>query len=121
MRTRGCLADPDRSTFRRIMFRTKSFQRRILLALLAVSLVPAALLLLMWTVGIQWIVSSVGTAGPWSSVAESGQLLLEAVDTLAIQDPGLEQAARAHEQVLSDGYRLSGYFSLLAGPDPVIQ
>jgi len=61
------------------MFRTKSFQRRILLALLAVSLVPAALLLFMWTVGIQWIVSSVGTAGPWSSVAESGQLLLEAV------------------------------------------
>ena len=96
------------------MFRTKSFQRRILLALLAVSLVPAALLLLMWTVGVQWIVSFVGTAGPWSSVAESGQLLLEAVDTLGIRDPVLEQAARAHEQVLSDGYRLSGYFSLLA-------
>jgi signal transduction histidine kinase len=96
------------------MFRTKSFQRRILLALLAVSMVPAARLLLLWTVGIQWIVSTVGTAGPWSSVAESGHLLLEALDTLAIQDPGLEQVARDHEQVLSDGYRLSGYFSLLA-------
>jgi signal transduction histidine kinase len=95
------------------MFRTKSFQRRVLLALLAVSLVPTALLLLLGTVGIQWVVSSVGTAGPWSSVAESGQLLLEAVDTLGVGDPVLEQVARAHEQVLSDGYRLSERFSFL--------
>jgi signal transduction histidine kinase len=96
------------------MFRTKSFQRRILLALLAVSLVPAALLLLLWTFGIQWIVSSVGTAGPWSSLAESGQSLLEVVDSLGIQSPELQQAAAAHEEVLSEGYRLSEFFSFLA-------
>jgi signal transduction histidine kinase len=96
------------------MFRTKSFQRRILLALLAVSLVPAALLLLLWTFGIQWIVSSVGTAGPWSSLAESGQNLLGVVDSLAIQNPELQQAAAAHEEVLSEGYRLSEFFSFLA-------
>jgi signal transduction histidine kinase len=96
------------------MFRTKSFQRRILLALLAVSLGPAALLLLLWTFGIQWIVSSVGTAGPWSSLAESGQNLLEVVDSLGIQSPELLQAAAAHEEVLSEGYRLSEFFSFLA-------
>jgi signal transduction histidine kinase len=96
------------------MFRTKSFQRRILLALLAVSLVPAALLLLLWTLGIQWIVSSVGTAGPWGSLAESGQNLLQVVDSLGIQSAELQQAAEAHEAVLSEGYRLSEFFSFLA-------
>ncbi len=101
------------------MFRIKSFQRRILLALLAIGLAPAAILLLVGTQGLRSGASILGTAGPWGSVAESGQLLLERVDSAGVTDPGVLDAGRAHREALSDGLRGSQIFALVL--DKILQ
>lgn len=95
------------------MFRIKSFQRRILLALLAIGLVPSAVLLLAGTQAVRGVVERVGTAGPWSSVAESGQDLLERMDSAGVSDPALLEAAEAHGRALSESLRFSRIVSLL--------
>ncbi len=96
------------------MFKIKSFQRRILLALLAVALVPTVVLLLAGTQILREVVETTGTAGPWSSVAESGQALLEEVESAGLDDPGISAAAEAHQVALTDGLRGSLRFSLVA-------
>ena len=96
------------------MFRLKSFQRRILLALLAVALVPAALLLLGGTLAVREVVTSTGTAGPWGSLAQSGQTLLEEVEAAGLDDPELQAAARAHREALSESLRFSRILTLVS-------
>ena len=96
------------------MFKIKSFQRRILLALMGVGLVPAVLLLLVGTISVRLAVSTTGTAGPWSSLAESGQLLFDAVADAGVTDTGVTQAAQAHQEALSRSLRFSQVFELIA-------
>jgi len=96
------------------MFKIKSFQRRILLALLGVGLVPAALLLLAGTFAARQAVDLTGTAGPWSSLAESGQVLFDAVAEAEISDTAVAAAAQAHQDDLSDSLRNSRFFELIA-------
>jgi two-component system nitrogen regulation sensor histidine kinase NtrY len=96
------------------MFRIKSFQRRILLALLAVALVPTVVLLLAGVMALREVVNTTGTAGPWSSLAESGQLLLQKLDEEGLENPDLAAAAEAHREALSESLRFSQMFSLVA-------
>jgi len=95
------------------MFRIKTFQRRILFALLAIGLIPSGLLLLAGTQAVQSVVERVGTAGPWGSVAESGQDLLERMDSAGVTDPALLAAAEAHREALSESFRFSRIVSFL--------
>lgn len=97
-----------------IMFKIKSFQRRILFALFAVALVPTGVLLLAGTLAFREFVTITGTAGPWGSLAESGQLLLSEIEERELGDPELAVAAEAHQEALSDGLRNSRIFTLLA-------
>lgn len=96
------------------MFKIKSFQRRILTALMGIGLVPAVLLLLLGIVAFQWFIGSAGTAGPWTSLAASGQALLDAVAQAEITDSTVAAAAEAHREALSDGLRLSQLFEFIA-------
>lgn len=96
------------------MFKVKSFRRRILLALMGVGLVPAALLLLAGTLLVRQGVSSAGSAGPWGSLAESGQHLFEAVSDAEVTDSSVVAAARAHQEALSESLRLSQIFEVVA-------
>jgi len=96
------------------MFKIKSFQRRILLALMGVGMVPAALVLLFGTISVWVGVSTTGTAGPWSSLAESGQVLFDAVADAQITDTVVTAAAQAHQGDLSDSLRQSRVFELIA-------
>ena len=96
------------------MFRIKSFQRRILFALLSVALVPTAVLLLAGVLALREVVDITGTAGPWSSLAESGQVLLQEVEAADLVDPDLAAAAAAHQEALSESLRFSQIFSLVA-------
>ena len=96
------------------MFKVKSFQRRILLALLGVGLVPAVLLLLAGTAALREAITGTGTAGPWGSVAESGQALLDAVERARIEDPQVARAARVHQEALSESLRFSRIFTVVA-------
>ncbi|MBT8395327.1 MAG: HAMP domain-containing histidine kinase [Gemmatimonadetes bacterium] len=100
--------------FPSIMFKIKSFQRRILLALLGVGLVPAVILLLVGTGLAQYGVTSAGTAGPWSSVGESGQALITAVTEAEVTDSAVLEASRAHQQALSESLRISRVFEIIA-------
>ncbi len=96
------------------MFKIKSFRHRILLALVGVGLVPAVLLLLIGTFFARFSVDAAGTAGPWTSVAESGQVLLEAVAEAQVGDSTVTAAAQAHGEALSNSLRLSQVFELIA-------
>jgi len=96
------------------MFKVKTFRWRVLLALLGVGLVPAVLFLLLGTWATQWFVDTVGTAGPWSSLAESGQTLLEAAETAQPTDTAVLEAAQTHREALSQGLRQSQIFELIA-------
>ncbi len=97
------------------MFRIKSFQRRILLALFAVALVPTAILLMAGVLALREVVDTTGTAGPWGSLAESGQILLEEMEQAGVDDPGLRAAAAEHQEALSQSLRFSQIFSVVAG------
>ncbi|MFH1763154.1 MAG: HAMP domain-containing sensor histidine kinase [Gemmatimonadota bacterium] len=96
------------------MFKIKSFQRRILTALMGVGLVPAALLLLVGTLLVREGVSFTGSAGPWGSLAESGQLLLDAVVEAEVTDTEVIDAARTHREALSRSLRQSQIFEVVA-------
>ena len=95
------------------MLKIKRFQGRILLSLLAIGLVPTAILLLAGTGLMRSLASTLGTAGPWGSVAESGQLLLERVNASAMADSAVLEAAQAHGRALSEGLRGSQVFALV--------
>ena len=96
------------------MFKIKSFQRRILVALLGIGLVPVVLLLFIGTVLTQYGMTMAGTAGPWSSLAESGQTLIGSLVDAQVTDSVVLAAAQSHQEALSEGLRFSGIFELLA-------
>jgi len=96
------------------MFKIKSFQRRILVALMGIGLVPSALLLLLGIFALQTFVGAAGTAGPWSALAESGQTLMEAVTEGEAADSAILAAAETHRQALSEGLRQSQILELIA-------
>ncbi len=96
------------------MFKVKSFQRRVLLALLAAALLPSALLLLVGTQLVRQGVEATGTAGPWGSLAESGQVLIQEVEEAELDSPEVQAAAEAHQAALSESLRYSRIFSLVA-------
>jgi len=96
------------------MFKIKSLRRRILLALMGIGLVPATLLLLVGVFAAQWAFNTAGSAGPWSSLAESGQTLLDAVAEAEVVDPRVGEAAQTHQEALSQSLRQSRVFELVA-------
>jgi signal transduction histidine kinase len=96
------------------MLRIKSFQRRLLLALLGVGLLPAVILLAVGARVLVQGVDLVGTAGPWAQVGESGQRLLAGLDSAGVDDPAVREAARAHREALSESLRISRVFGVVA-------
>jgi two-component system nitrogen regulation sensor histidine kinase NtrY len=96
------------------MFKIKSFQRRILTALMGIGLVPATLLLLLGIWTLQFFIGATGSAGPWGPLAESGQGLLDAVAQVEATDSAVAAAAAAHREALSGGLRNSQLFELIA-------
>jgi signal transduction histidine kinase len=93
--------------------RVRSFQGRIFLAILAVVLVPAAVGVLGGTLTLRTFVTRTGTLGAWDVVAESGQALLDAVDSAAAADSTLRAAAEEHRRALSESVRMSRVWTLL--------
>lgn len=96
-------------------FRVRSFQGRIFLAVLVVGLLPAALAL----GGGAWVLHSLGTRsgtlGPWETVAETGQDLLDALDAAGAADTPVRAAAERHREALSESVRMSRLYSFIAG------
>lgn len=96
------------------MITIRSFRSKILLALVAVALVPTGLTVAAGTVVLREVVTTSGTAGPWESVAESGRTLLEAVENAGVEDPQLDSAARQHREALTESVRLSRLYAAVS-------
>jgi signal transduction histidine kinase len=95
------------------MLRPRSFQRRIFLALMAVAVIPVAVLIVAGTIGLGGAASILGTAGPWTPVAESGQALMESIEGAAIDDSAVAVAAREHQEALTTSVRNSRVYVVL--------
>lgn len=96
------------------MFRIRSFQRRVFVAILAVALLPAALTVLTGTYVLREIVATAGTAGPWDEVARSGRVLLDEAESVAPEGSPLEEAAEAHRETLTESTRLSRLYAFVS-------
>lgn len=96
------------------MITIRSFRSKILLALVAVALVPTGITVAAGTLVLREVVTASGTAGPWESIAESGRELLEAVDEVGIEDPQVETAARDHREALTESVRLSRMYAAVS-------
>lgn len=96
------------------MITIRSFRSKILLALVAVALVPTGLTVAAGTLIVREVVTTSGTAGPWESVAESGRALLDAVESSGIESPTVESAAREHRQALTESVRLSRLYAAVS-------
>lgn len=96
------------------MLRLRSFRQRVFAALLAVAVVPTAAALLVGTLALGEVVSGSGTAGPWDSVAESGQALLDALEGQEGEDPALARASERHRAALSESVVLSRRLSFVS-------
>lgn len=83
------------------MFRIRSFRGRVFVALLAVALVPGALLLASGALGLSRMSATTGTLGPWQSVAESGRVLVDSVRAVLPADHGVVELSQRHQQALS--------------------
>lgn len=95
------------------MLRPRSFQRRSFLALMVVAVVPLAILIVGVTLGLGKAASYLGTAGPWTPVAESGQALMESIEGAAIEDSTVALAAREHQETLTSSVRNSRVYVVL--------
>ena len=96
------------------MITIRSFRSKILLALVAVALVPTGLTVAVGTLVVREVVTTSGTAGPWESVAASGRSLLDAVERSEADSPELEAAAREHRQALTESVRLSRLYAAVS-------
>jgi signal transduction histidine kinase len=76
-----------------------SFERRLLLALILISLVPSLTLLGLSTFVVSETVSLTGSVTAWERVAESGREVIERAQ--ASGDPALEAAAARHRDELT--------------------
>jgi len=95
------------------MLRLRSFQRRILLALLGVAVIPVAILIVVGTLALREAIATGGSAGPWVPVAESGQTLLGTIEAAAIEDTSVVAAARKHQDALTESVRYSRLYTFL--------
>jgi len=75
--------------------------------------IPVAVLIVAGTVGLGGAASILGTAGPWTPVAESGQALLESIEGAAIEDSTVTAAAREHQETLTNSVRNSRVYVVL--------
>lgn len=94
-------------------FRVRSFQGRIFLAILLVVFVPAAVAVVGGMFAAREFGTRIGTLGAWDAVAESGQTLLDEVDSLPAADTALRAAAHEHRRTLSESVRMSRVWTLL--------
>jgi nitrogen fixation/metabolism regulation signal transduction histidine kinase len=94
--------------------RVRSFQGRILLAILTVLLVPVSLGVIAGALTLQTIGTRSGTLGAWDAVAETGLELLEAVGESGAGDSSVAEAAARHREALSESVRLSRLYSFVA-------
>ncbi len=83
------------------MLRRRTLERRLFAWFLALSLVPALLLVLAGTWTLAGTLDVAGALGPWEDVAESGRHLVEQVEARDPVEPGLAAAADRHRQELS--------------------
>jgi two-component system nitrogen regulation sensor histidine kinase NtrY len=94
--------------------RVRSFQGRIFLAILLVVLIPAAVGVVGGMLTARALGNRIGTLGAWDAVAESGQTLLDEVDSVsAAGDTLLRAAAQEHRHALSESVRMSRVWTLL--------
>lgn len=95
------------------LLRRRTLERRLFAWLLALTLIPALLVLgaTAW-VGrgaVQWF----GTLGPWAEVSASGRDLLEAIGSAARTDTTIRHAAERHRAELSASLIQAGRWSFL--------
>ncbi|MEX0856312.1 MAG: HAMP domain-containing sensor histidine kinase [Gemmatimonadota bacterium] len=95
------------------MIPPRTLRGRLFLVLFAVALVPVALGVLSGALLLREFVVSTGTAGAWDQVAESGRLLLEAVEGVAQPSDELTAAAAQHRAELGESVRFSRLYSFL--------
>jgi signal transduction histidine kinase len=93
------------------MPRRGSFERRLLVALVLFSLVPSLLLIGVGTYLLSEVVALHTSSAAWEGVAESGRVLLEAVEGSG--DPRLAPPAARHREELSASLLQSGRFEYL--------
>src|SRR5690606_21232323 len=79
-----------------LMLRRRSLERRLFGWLLAFALAPALLVLALAT----WLwtgsLDRVSTLGPWTTIAESGRIVLDAAQNAAARDSALAAALEQH-------------------------
>ena len=92
----------------------RSFRGRVFLALLAIGVIPSVIIVGGGAIAFRGAVDLSGTAGPWSSVAESGSDLFERIDTAGITDPALRAAVDRHAEVLETSVRYSDLYAAIA-------
>jgi nitrogen fixation/metabolism regulation signal transduction histidine kinase len=97
------------------MLRRHSLERRLFAWLLALALVPAALLLGAGIGVAGRALDYLGTLGPWSRVADSGRALFDAAAPAASADPNLDEALEAHRRELSESLVQAQRWSFLGG------
>jgi signal transduction histidine kinase len=93
------------------LLRVRSFQGRIFLAILLVVLLPAGVAVAGGALTLRSIGTTTGTLGAWDAVAQSGRRLLDAIDSAAVTDPVIAEAAAAHRQALSESVRFSRFYA----------
>jgi signal transduction histidine kinase len=96
------------------LLRVRSFQGRIFLAILLVVLLPAAVAVAGGALTLRSIGIRSGTLGAWDAVAETGQVLLDAVERSGTADPTLREAAARHREALSESVRMSRLYTFVA-------
>ena len=95
------------------MLRRRTLERRLFGWLLAFALTPALLVLALAT----WIwtgsLDRVSALGPWTTVAESGRIVLEAAQNAAARDSALAAALEQHRDHLSASLMLAHRWAFL--------
>jgi len=95
------------------MLRRRTLERRLFGWLLAFALAPALLVLALAT----WVwtgsLDRVSTLGPWTTVAESGRIVLEAAQNAAARDSALAAALEQHRDHLSASLVLARRWAFL--------
>lgn len=94
--------------------RVRTFQGRIFLAILAVVLIPAVVAVAGGLLTLRAIGTRSGTLGAWDAVAETGVVLLDAIQDAGSDDPEIQQAAERHREALSGSVRLSRLYAFVA-------
>lgn len=90
------------------LIRPHSIERRLLLWLLIITLVPSLTVLAIASWAGNEAASLVGASGSWTEVARTGRTLVQKVSEDPKADPELRRAARAHAEQLSNSLTQAG-------------